>query len=341
MRPCPNAQLVINSRDRLTYQAVADPTIRTVPVESGPITNFTLSTSRQGQNLIQGSIDKIQVAEITFPYDYPNVIPSDLSGNVFSFLGTDIFFIRIIGGSTPGVYPIKLAAGGFYTGSELATAVNARLTAVLGALSPPITGADVPQVSYNSTTNCFTFSNTSTTLAYALTNFNTGSVFPSGIPKTLLYIMGFPTKVSLAVSSSFVGNSAQLVYTQFIDIGSQSLSGQQFIRDGSTIQFPNVFTKDLVARVYVADETSTNPTYVYDASGNPILAVPGTRPFVIHRQFKNAKMIANTLANCLNNVDITLYDDLGNVMPLPSSAPRDFQITFNVYEQQSEEGLRS
>jgi hypothetical protein len=84
---------------------------------------------------------------------------------------------------------------------------------------------------------------------------------------------------------------------------------------------------DLIARLYIEDETSM--PVAYDQSGNPIPT--GARPFVIHRQFKNQRVMRNTATNSINEVDIALYDDCGQ--PLATAwAPRDFQLTFHVYE---------
>jgi hypothetical protein len=44
----------------------------------------------------------------------------------------------------------------------------------------------------------------------------------------------------------------------------------------------------------------------------------------------------STAANAINDVDIQLYDDCGQ--PLTTTwLPRDFQITFHVYEEKSRE----
>ena len=343
----PNAQLVINSRDRfILYPNELDP--RTAPpfTTSQPWNNFSLIN--QGQNIVQGNIDKIQVAEIRFPYDIPNVIQEYTDG--FSIVYGTLFSedMNIVVGQ------------GFYTGSELATEVQDAIDTACSLETPAIVAPNIPQVTYNEAGNFFTFSNPGTLNTYQVRD--TGLVFNGSINngppaqtgsllrKSLLSMMGMtpinPNSTSdsdalftLTANSSYTGGVAPLIYTEYVDIVSKSLCGNVYVADGSTQQRGG-FRKDILCRVYISDETSSQSGYVYDSSGNPMLSVVGTRPFVIHRQFKNAKVIPNNLLNSLNLVDIQVYGDDGQLIPLPDPTfgvgvyqdYRNFQITLNVFE---------
>jgi len=153
-----------------------------------------------------------------------------------------------------------------------------------------------------------------------------GTIYPAVVP----YGYGINTMVG----STYTG-----LYTQYLDICSPSLCQAQYVRDGNTNQ--NVIRRDLIARVYIASEVSLPST---DAIG--------TRPFTIHRQFKNAKIMKWTAERAIDNIDLTLYDQFGNQVPLLPPAlgsalqlappvtnnlilqgqPADYAITFLVDE---------
>lgn len=98
------------------------------------------------------------------------------------------------------------------------------------------------------------------------------------------------------------GSTYTGAYTQYIDICSPTLCQAQNVRDGNTNQFS--IHRDLICRLYV-----TNDVSLYQADPT------GTRPFVIHRQFKNAKVMKWTVDRSIDAIDIQLYDQFGNPLP--------------------------
>lgn len=138
------------------------------------------------------------------------------------------------------------------------------------------------------------------------------------------------------------GSTYTGAYTQYIDICSPTLCQAQYVRDGNTNQFS--IHRDLICRLYINNEVSlfqTDPT--------------GTRPFTIHRQFKNAKIMKWSVDRSIDAIDIQLYDQFGNILPrLPGyidsvpnvngyrgdavyqGQPADFAITFLVDENTEE-----
>lgn len=123
--------------------------------------------------------------------------------------------------------------------------------------------------------------------------------YPGGFPGTIYPpVLPFGYGVNTMVGSTYTG-----AYTQYLDICSPSLCQAQYVRDGNTNQ--TIIRRDLIARVYIASEVST-------ATTDPV----GTRPFTIHRQFKNAKVMKWTAERSIDSIDLTLYDQFGNQVPL-------------------------
>jgi len=310
-----NAQIVLNSRD----------------ATSGSYNNsqYNAQSSTGGQNIIQGDIREIAVSEVNFPYDIPNVqVPTT---STFDLYSTD----------TSQVLGVYLAAG-YYTGSELADAINAAIAEAAGNASPPIDVADAPTVAYDDTTNIFSFdapinappgNQTPTWVIASPYTFPADSVQASNtLGKDLLSIMGFlPSQAKNGkniVSSDpaqadpfFVAAaSAPLVFTQYVDICSDKLTSNQMFQGGSTTNLAR--RQNVICRLFIDNNISLNNNNTID----------GTRPFVINRQYYNARVMKWSTENSIPTIDIQLYDDVGQ--PLKTSwQPRPYAITFNAYER--------
>jgi hypothetical protein len=89
------------------------------------------------------------------------------------------------------------------------------------------------------------------------------------------------------------------LYTDYIDICSPTLCQAQYVRDGNTNQ--RSIHRDLIVRLYMTNETSTS-------------VVQG-RPFQIHRQFKNAKIMKWNADRSIDAIDIQMFDMFGNNLP--------------------------
>jgi hypothetical protein len=128
------------------------------------------------------------------------------------------------------------------------------------------------------------------------------ALVPSGYPNAAPY----PVFSAGHYFPAVVGAPYNGRYTDWIDICSPTLCQAQYVRDGNTNQ--NVIRRDLICRLYIANEISTYQT-----------EPTGDRPFVIHRQFKNAKVMKWTADRSIDSIDIQLYDQYG--LPLPSAPP--------------------
>ena len=315
----PNAHLVLNSRDR------------TLTGSSGTYNNFILTNP--GQNLVQGQMKDVAFSETYFPYDIPNI---QAGYNTFTIVNVGTPTLRLQVDVTPG----------WYTGTELADKITTDISN--GSTGLGLTNLQVPVCSYDEVSNRFTFASQPNSDRYSTWNYLSPYLNPGDIPsyqyanvgKDILSIMGFNrdgnfysvnsvAPAPIVLNSPFVGDAAPLTFTDYIDICSPTLCQYQYLRDGSTTtDSSNVSLarrRDLICRLYIADEIS-------QTFGQPA----GTRPFVIHRQFKNQRVMKNTAANAINDVNIQLYDDCGQPL-LTTYTPRNFQITFHVYEADDSE----
>lgn len=309
--------LVLNSRDRV-----------------GQTAYNAAQYNAKDQNIVQGHIDSVCVSEVNFPYDIPNI-----QAPYNTFLLSAVLEGAALGpraNSEPGLLTITIPSG-FYTGPELVAAINLDISAQ--QVSVEAEPADAPTFAYDETNNLFTMLAPETTEnnptptwgLFSPYTFNVGYVPANNNGKDILSIMGYtPDQSSLAnpanfvsvdptiLRPAFVSNSAPLVFTQYIDICSPQLCKFQEFQGGSTAAANLARRADVICRLYVTNNAS--------------LSEPeGLRPFIINRQYYNARVMKWTAANSIGNIDINLYDDIGQ--PLQTFwQPRNYQITFNVYE---------
>ena len=164
-------------------------------------------------------------------------------------------------------------------------------------------------------------------------------VFP---PKSLLSVLGFDT-VNSASQNQYTPTITKntlwspMTYTQYIDIVSVNLTRFQTIADTNTRQNSR---GNLICRLYVADENSVVPTSapVWNTQTNEVIffstATPaGEQPFVIHRQFQEPKVFRWENEASINAIDISLYDDVGNLLYFPDESMPNFQISFKCSEE--------
>lgn len=294
--PWSNASMVLNSRD----------------LTAGQYNNAQFNSL--GQNIVQGQIHSVSVSEVNFPYDIPNV---QTGFNNFVLYDNGVYTLDIV------VPP------GFYTGTELANAISEIILTQGAAQVPPVPPDSLPECNYNASHNQFTFAanNQDWEIISPYTNPSPGILPSTRLGKDLLSIMGYPLQggplqigpgvggVQVAVSGS-----APLVFTQYIDVCSPQLCKYQDLNTGSTTNLAR--RTDLLTRLYIANNIAVQEP-------------EGLRPFIINRQYTNARIMKWNTGDAVGTIDITLYDDTGQ--PLTTTwAPRPYQITFNVYEMDAE-----
>lgn len=347
----PNATMASSSFDRTAGL------VQVGQVANQPYNNFRVQTL--GGPIIQGQLNKIRVAEVLFPYATPTIIGAGVpltspSRNSIMFLSLTSITLSAGGtvrtdSSLGGVLLINLPTG-FYTGAELATAIQTAISTREAAQGIP---AGTFTVAYDSGSGSIVWQNNDVWngadgvanyfLEFAVTT--TGTSVPNFSQPNLLWTLGlrdmFANYPPLGAGANPLPNSNGCVtlvpsgypnapgasvpplpvfpagysynavngstytgaYTQYIDICSPTLCQAQNVRDGNTNQ--RSIHRDLICRLYIANEVS-----LYQADPT------GTRPFTIHRQFKNAKIMKWTVDRSIDAIDIQLYDQFGNVLPV-------------------------
>lgn len=193
---------------------------------------------------------------------------------------------------------------------------------------------------------------------FSIIPFNATTVYgagttPVGLPTLvddLTNMLGLtPTAlVGLPFTATIVGGYASAQYTPYVDIESNRLTKNQQVQDGSTQRYT---TSSKLARVYLSKDNGAEPRefgFSYDASGNYSGSYDnavGTGPFVLHREFKNPKIMQWNTTENVDTLDLQILDYRGNRVAIDTSITgvagvqsqynntADFQFTFNATEQ--------
>lgn len=311
--------LVIDSDDR---NVASSAQVGTVPgqVELQPWNSFKIQTP---DRLATGGIASICLKSIRFPWYIPNITAQN-----------NVFRVEINGVVTDAVLAADFTSpeniAGLLTGQLFNSAIprgieiewaedlqSFRINAIGYAGVPIIIRAYNPSVSNSNLTESLFQSNASLAKTMGLTAANLNRTFT---PTT--------ANETIVVSSSTV-----CLYTRYVDIVSTRLLQYRRMIDGAS---KNANKKAIITRVYCANENSAND---YDLSGN-IMPI-GTKPFVIHRKFKEKVMLWNTEAT-IDYLDFDVYDEYGNLVALPRQDPvflqnpkrtyPGFQMTYTLNE---------
>lgn len=263
----------------------------------------------ENQNIVQGQIHSLAVSEVNFPYDIPNIQT-----------GFNSFELKDVNEILPNV--VVRIFPGFYTGTELANAITLDIS---GQLADP---ADRVVCIFEEASQRFGFYNQGNPWVL-----ESDYTFPPGytltskrgpLGKDILSIMGYAYPGSTpAIFSSNPGSAnfsgiAPLSFTQYVDICSPDLCAFQEFPGGSTTNLAR--RANLICRLYVSNNIA-------------IQEAEGVRPFVINRQYFNARVMKWTTGASIGQMNIQLYDDVGQALLIDEEYyPRNYQITFNVYE---------
>jgi len=327
-RPIATQYLTLNSQDRLQYNLsftnqaapTSDPR-----VSRQPWNKFRL---QRPQPLMGAFATRIGVSEVRFPYFVPNVNTNN--NQIWLGLVDDLDQLTI--------YQLTLYPS-FFSGTGLADALNSIISGAttfgtyqaIDGPNVPINPAFIPIFSFNENTQqmLFTPNPTSGAFLYGYNPANPLNPLQYYNSPSLALLMNFDiVQVSAQVDNftPLLANPTDMCYTNYIDIVSDKLSQYAKSRDGSS---DNNFNRSLICRLYITDDISLKQG---QGQGQQ------QAPFVIHRQFANPKMIEWNKEAAIDWVDIAVYDQFGNLLPLPSftlpgGAPAqvgvypDFQIT--------------
>jgi hypothetical protein len=273
--------LLLDSKDRIQSS-----TPNAVYIQ--PWNSFNL---QRPQSLMETFATRIGVSEIRFPWFIPNITKNN---NVLVVVG------HVGGILTSSVIDIL---PGYYTPAELVTEINNEIG--LTAWDNLLT------LSYLNGQYKFTPSGGVT--------FDNGSyvIFsedPVIIPGESVYYNNPSLCLTLGLTynqvaaelpylQSISGNVTETLYTQYVDIISNKYNQYTTNLDGNSFSSGS---NRLLCRLYLADEVSIGNNYaeLY-------------QPFLIHRQFKNPKMVMWNKDSVIDWLDISVVDQYNRLVPLP------------------------
>ena len=274
------AQLLVDSEDRQAGQ---------------PANNFTIY---RNQALLYGYFFRLAITQIQFNWDFPTIV-RDVN---------DVFGIT---DTTAGITYTPRIQAGYYNPTTLAAAVETALHGNATFLSYtcvyyPLTNS--LRIESNNTNN-FVF------VSY--------TTFPTESADYTLYrntarTIGIPL-VGIDVASPFKTLAVpQLIYTQYVDIISRTLTKFQRVKDTDTSnQNPKSF---IVARLYLCP-----PNTLIETTATTGL---GSHPFFICTDYNSPKYIKWSPDEALAEIDLQVVDENGNELYWdPDNANWSYEFT--------------
>jgi hypothetical protein len=281
-----SAFLLIDSQDRLQTSTKESFYNNWFISADQPVNDFTIF---KRQPFLSGYFHRIAVAEVRFEYCSPNI---NLRNNKITF---------IVGAGES--YDIEITQG-FYTPQELADELEAQLD------------IDIPGQTW--------------TVSYVNSHFQIESdeefqivpfeyEDPQQIVKGLYFMMNWNINNSAPDTSQIAMDFPSLTYTKYIDICSRQLTQYQKVKDNSTRENQ---TPAVLCRLYLGN---------YNAEGLPTTAGqettwPGARPVVIQRIMNVPKYSMWNPGQFIDQIDIQLRDDSGNLLFIPYNAVGDTNV---------------
>jgi hypothetical protein len=289
IRQSSTALLTIDSEDR--FATWADKRNATVGSFNWSPYNFSLIRNAA---LVNGYMTRVALTEVQFPWVYPNINNRTSNMN---------FTYRLVGVSTPNVLNIPV---GFYTPAQLAAEVLSQVNDIEPCLASFQYGANnLPCFSYTAAPGY--------SVSFAPMDVNQQVLFPvpanlypySATTKQLFDVLGFASKNTVLQSELTLGNATLAQALRYVDIVSPELTANQGLIDSTSQPVGHT----ALCRLYIGDSPST--ANFGDASFCP----PGCAPFVIYRQFQNAKQVAwNAIMPVSGSIRFQVYDDNGELL---------------------------
>jgi hypothetical protein len=299
-RPSSTAVLAVNSADRYPNSiAPLDLTSVSTPY------NFTINTS---QPFISGFFTRVALTEVNFPYAIPNI-------NEFS---QTIILNYSANGNAPFTATEITLETGYYTYADIASVLETELQNIDNSFACAYSGyvfdvqVDAPAKFYF--TPYYPVNFPYQRGLYEMMNWTTAVRAPSRIAQS-----GIPT----------------LLFTKYVDIVCDNLTGVQDVKDSST----SIRSKNVLCRLYF-DATSATT----DDTTKPL----GASPFTIYRDFNTPKYIKWEQSLPIGSLTFQVYNDCGYLLsstiskdaiedpPIivitPGELP-DYQLTLLVSEQ--------
>jgi hypothetical protein len=299
-----SAFLLIDSADRAQQSGLFTENVF-IPEDEAPLNDFTIF---KRQPFLSGYFTRLSVTEVRLDYATPNV--NERNNNID---------VVIANGPNAGQYTVTLTEN-YYTPLELAAALEDELNL--------IAVGETWTVVYNEDTYNFIVDNTSGNdwefLPYPYTTL-------AQTRKGLYYMINWGAGLGPGTADDLITMASlpfpPLRYTDYIDVCSRQLTQYQKVKDNSTRenQTPAVLCRLYLAN-YTAEGVGKDPLYVS--------YWPGLSPTVVHRLFNVPKYSAWSPGQFIDQIDIQLRDDVGNLLYIPSElrTSLNFQLTCHASE---------
>jgi hypothetical protein len=291
-----SALLMIDSQDRFQIPSTeaielweTDKALQTYAQISQPLNNFTIF---KRQPFLTGYFTRVGVTEVRMEYCCPNI--NERNNAIQFVLDGDVEVIEI--------------PPAFYTPSQLATQLESELESEFSGTSWTVT--------YEAELNYFKVvcnDNPSGDETFQIIPYDYTDVGGTNEQtlRGLYFMMNFSLATSLLGTSDTVYGQPfpALVYTRYIDICSRTLTNYQKVKDNSTRDNQ---TPAVLCRIYLGNYISEG------VLGGSASTYPGSAPAVIHRIFNVPKYSQWSPGQFIDQIDIQLRDDAGNLLYIPS-----------------------
>lgn len=328
----------VDSANRITTADIVNP-VNPTYVVGEPLRNNTgngvdmLITNPQ--SVVDGFIKRMALTEVCMDWNVPNVNDRNKYFGVWMY------------GSKADPYATDHAIAfpvtpGFYTPLELAAQITTQMKAIITDASNTALFADLSNtnvsMSVDPKTLYFSLSDLSGNARFSLINFQNNPGVPAATypnvtksgagasianirDSSIFSLIGWsamlvnqstvdiaPDIVPSYRYDKIIGSYAPMSYTRYVDITSSNLCKKQNVKDGST-QPAELFNNSILARIYICNNANESRFDSVDGCN-----IVGTRPYQLYRMFDTPKYIYWDAREFINNVDIQVRDDAGNVL---------------------------
>jgi hypothetical protein len=326
-----NSYLTVDSRDRHQSYAAA------LASPSSPY-NFTIT---KGESIFNGFFTRIGVTEIQFPWYLPNINGESNTIKVY-----------VQGTAVPDLSGVVSIPVGFYTPQELQSVFEAKVNALLSTLGPGATNVGAINVEYVGPETLLTTPpplDASIPYSFMIDFTPSGAVYENIAfapdPQKLAFnnlfsLMSFiPGTVGVPGVPGSTNYSAEIftaptdcLYTPYIDIVSRRLVAYQALYDTTTAPV----SRNIICRLYLNNDNVPLPTSsTYWNGTDPVTVINepvliGQRPGTIYKQFRNPKLLRYIADVPVGQLDVQVYDSLGNPLDNVFNATYDRTATAQI-----------
>lgn len=322
VRPPAFAELLVDSMDRYGTQNPsnkandANALLRREIENQIPANNFDF---QKNQAQLQGYFTRIAITDLEIDWRTPNINErnSELLVGVSTTVGSTIY----------GDIPFYT---GFYTGQEIASTIEGEFAVGTwdDELSTINTSISTTWDSATSQLSIYSL-NPSTFITFdplkvvGQSYFNSPVIIPANKTETPAYRFLQTIKAkgdALDWSSGITTQPTNLCYTNYVDIVSNQLTKYARVKDNMTrLENP---LQSVVARVYM-NAYNTN---------NPMSQSQATEPHTIAVDYTTPKYIRWNPAEYLNNFDLSLYDEYGDLLYWSDLWSTEYRFTIQASE---------